>query len=207
MTQPTPLPKYLEEAELEAAIHGIAKHHAERSQFLFLILLLLGVWGMWLRSQPVQDKKAELRQPTPQTLTYPIQAPITSGYGMRIHPITGAQKMHNGIDFGAAQGTPISAAASGKVVLAGWVGGYGNSVEIDHQNGLKTFYAHASVLYIQNGQAVKTRQAIAAVGSTGNSTGPHLHFEVRKQGQWVDPMKFLEKEDASQSVGEAGKKR
>lgn len=202
-----PLPQYLDEAELEAAIHGIAKHHVERSRFLFLVLLLLGIWGMWLRSQPVKTAKtSELQSVAAAKLAYPVDAPITSRYGTRKHPITGEIKMHSGVDFGAAQGTPIRAAAGGKVTFVGWAQGYGNSVEIDHGNS-DTFYAHASVLYVQPGQRVKPGQAIAAVGSTGNSTGPHLHFEVREEGQLVDPMKFLEKNNDAKPVGKTGTKR
>lgn len=210
MTQQAPLPKYLDEAELEAAIHGIAKHHVEKSQLLFLILLLLGVWGMWLRSHPIKlvPKASESEQvKSVGKLSYPVNAPITSGFGMRKHPISGAMKLHSGVDFGAAQGTPITAAAGGKVTFAGWASGYGNSVEIDHGSKRETFYAHASAIYVKVGQPVKQGQAIAAVGSTGNSTGPHLHFELKEDGQFVDPMKYLDQNNGTKSVGKAGKKR
>ncbi|MEP0872415.1 M23 family metallopeptidase [Trichocoleus desertorum AS-A10] len=211
MTQQAPLPKYLDEAELEAAIHGIAKHHAERTQaFFLLLLLLLGVWGMWLRSHPIkltpQSAKLEHVEPAPQKLAYPVDAPITSGFGTRKHPITGQTKLHAGVDFGAPSGYPIRAAAAGKVTFAGWMSGYGNTIEIDHGNQRKTLYAHASSLYAKVGQQVQPGQAIAAVGSTGNSTGPHLHFEVTEKGQVVDPMKYLDKSNDTKPVGTKGKK-
>jgi murein DD-endopeptidase MepM/ murein hydrolase activator NlpD len=99
--------------------------------------------------------------------------------------------MHNGIDFGASAGTPIRAAADGVVVSAGPLGGYGNATVIDHGNGLATMYAHQSQIIVSAGQHVSRGQVIGYVGSTGFSTGPHLHFEVRVQGTPVDPMQYL----------------
>ncbi len=122
---------------------------------------------------------------------YPSDSPITSGFGWRIHPILGYRRFHAGIDFGADYGTVIFAADQGTVILAGWYGGYGNAVVIDHGNGLTTLYGHASELYVSEGQTVQRGQPIAAVGSTGLSTGPHLHFEVRTSGNPVDPIAFL----------------
>ncbi|MFM7447575.1 MAG: murein hydrolase activator EnvC family protein [Leptolyngbyaceae cyanobacterium] len=122
---------------------------------------------------------------------YPSDGPITSGFGWRLHPILGYRRFHAGIDFGADYGTVIFAADQGTVILAGWYGGYGNAVVIDHGNGLTTLYGHASELYVSEGQTVQRGQPIAAVGSTGLSTGPHLHFEVRTSGNPVDPIAFL----------------
>lgn len=122
---------------------------------------------------------------------YPSDAPVTSSFGWRMHPILGYQKFHSGMDFGAEYGSPIRAADRGVVIFAGWYGGYGNAVIIDHGNGLTTLYGHSSGLYVSEGQAVERGQAIAAVGSTGLSTGPHLHFEVRKDGEPVDPANYL----------------
>ncbi len=121
----------------------------------------------------------------------PAQGSLTSYYGWRVHPILGYRRFHSGLDFGAAYGSPIWAADSGRVIFAGWYGGYGNAVVIDHGNGVATLYGHCSALYIGEGQAVQKGQPIAAVGSTGLSTGPHLHFEVRVNGQTVDPLGYL----------------
>jgi murein DD-endopeptidase MepM/ murein hydrolase activator NlpD len=121
----------------------------------------------------------------------PSNGPITSAYGWRIHPILGTSKLHNGVDFGAEYGSTIRAADNGVVISAGSTGGYGEAVIIDHGNGLTTLYAHGSQLFVTVGQAVQRGQPIAAVGSTGFSTGPHLHFEVRRAGEPIDPMPFL----------------
>ncbi|MDG2991135.1 peptidoglycan DD-metalloendopeptidase family protein [Candidatus Synechococcus calcipolaris G9] len=124
-------------------------------------------------------------------LSYPINAPITSNFGWRTHPILGTRRLHNGTDFGADTGTPIRAADAGTVILSGWSGGYGNTVIINHGGGMTTLYAHASRLLVQEGQTVQQGQVIAEVGSTGLSTGPHLHFEVRINGDPQDPMAYL----------------
>ncbi|MBW4442185.1 MAG: peptidoglycan DD-metalloendopeptidase family protein [Plectolyngbya sp. WJT66-NPBG17] len=121
----------------------------------------------------------------------PSDAPISSGFGYRMHPILGYQRFHAGVDFGADYGTPILAADRGVVIFAGWYGGYGNAIILDHGNGITTMYAHAQELYVSEGQTVERGKAIAATGSTGLSTGPHLHFEVRKDGEPVDPMNYL----------------
>jgi murein DD-endopeptidase MepM/ murein hydrolase activator NlpD len=122
----------------------------------------------------------------------PSEGPLTSSFGWRTHPILGTGRFHNGMDFGADQGSPIRAADNGVVIAAGWEGGYGNTVIIDHGNGLTTLYAHASELYVTVGQPVQRGQVVAAVGSTGFSTGPHLHFEVRQQGEPTDPIAYLQ---------------
>ncbi|MBW4525871.1 MAG: peptidoglycan DD-metalloendopeptidase family protein [Phormidium tanganyikae FI6-MK23] len=121
----------------------------------------------------------------------PSDAPISSGFGYRMHPILGYQRFHAGVDFGADYGTPVLAADRGVVIFAGWYGGYGNAIILDHGNGITTMYAHAQELYVSEGQTVERGKAIAATGSTGLSTGPHLHFEVRKDGEPVDPMNYL----------------
>lgn len=114
-------------------------------------------------------------------------ARISSGYGYRHHPILGRRKLHTGIDFAASSGTPIYAAAGGVVISSGYRNGYGNTVIIDHGGGIATLYGHCSRLYVSSGQKVGKGSRIAAVGSTGMSTGPHLHFEVRVNGSPVDP--------------------
>jgi murein DD-endopeptidase MepM/ murein hydrolase activator NlpD len=99
--------------------------------------------------------------------------------------------MHEGIDIAASSGTPIRAAAAGTVIHAGWLGGYGNLVVVDHGNGLATAYAHASAILVGVGQQVAQGDTVSLVGSTGHSTGPHLHFEVRVNGVAVDPLGYL----------------
>ena len=122
---------------------------------------------------------------------WPTSGPITSPFGYRIHPIFGTQIYHSGIDIGVDTGTPIMAADSGVVVEADWLGGYGYAVVIDHGNGLSTLYGHNSELAVSPGQSVQQGQGIAYAGSTGYSTGPHCHFEVRVDGSPVDPMGYL----------------
>jgi murein DD-endopeptidase MepM/ murein hydrolase activator NlpD len=124
-------------------------------------------------------------------LIWPFAGEITSPFGWRIHPVFGTQKFHTGIDIGADYGDPIKAADSGVVIHADWLGGYGKAVIIDHGNGLQTLYAHNSELVVSNGQAVRKGQLISRAGSTGYSTGPHLHFEVRRNGSPTDPMGYL----------------
>lgn len=116
---------------------------------------------------------------------------ITSPFGGRIHPITGAEIFHKGIDIGASQGNSIFAYANGTVSYAGWKSGYGNFVEINHGNGLVTRYGHMSAIYVKEGQQVTAGQRIGAVGSTGTSTGPHLHFEVIINGINKNPQNYL----------------
>jgi murein DD-endopeptidase MepM/ murein hydrolase activator NlpD len=126
------------------------------------------------------------------TLSVPIPgAPITDTFGPRVHPIFGDVRMHTGIDFGAAEGTPIHAAADGVVASAGVQGGYGNATIIDHGNSLATLYAHQSRMIVSTGQHVTRGQVIGYVGHTGYATGPHLHFEVRVNGTPVDPLPYL----------------
>ncbi|MBD2609416.1 M23 family metallopeptidase [Scytonema hofmannii FACHB-248] len=125
----------------------------------------------------------------PGGMMYPLSIPssITSLFGWRVHPITGDRRFHAGTDLGAAMGTPILAAATGQVEIADWVGGYGLTVILNHTSAQQTLYGHMSEVFVQPGQLVQQGTVIGRVGSTGNSTGPHLHFEVRhltSQG-WV----------------------
>ncbi|MGM0396655.1 MAG: murein hydrolase activator EnvC family protein [Bacillota bacterium] len=116
---------------------------------------------------------------------------ISSPYGYRIHPIFKIKKLHTGIDIPAPTGTPITAAAAGTVIYSDWLGGYGKVVMLDHGGGIVTLYAHNSALAVSEGQTVERGGAVSRAGSTGNSTGPHLHFEVRKNGSYVDPIGWL----------------
>jgi murein DD-endopeptidase MepM/ murein hydrolase activator NlpD len=124
-------------------------------------------------------------------LLRPVIAPITSGFGMRFHPILHVNKLHAGIDFGAARGTPIHAAADGIVINSTVMRGFGNVVIIDHGGGIATVYGHCSLRLVVTGQRVHRGQVIAKVGSTGLATGPHLHFEVHVNGRAVDPRGWL----------------
>ena len=124
-------------------------------------------------------------------LILPCLGEVTSGFGWRMHPVLGYERFHSGLDIGADYGTTIHAADRGTVIFAGWYGGYGNAVIIDHGGNITTLYAHTSELYVVEGQNIQRGQAIASVGSTGLSTGPHLHFEVRRDGEPTDPTAFL----------------
>ncbi len=124
----------------------------------------------------------------PQGFVYPVMAPRrSSGYGMRVHPIRRFSRLHQGIDLAAPEGSPIRAVQAGVVVFADPYAGYGNLVVIQHQGRITTHYGHCQSLRVKPGQRVNAGQIIATVGNTGHSTGPHLHFELRKSGQSVDP--------------------
>lgn len=141
---------------------------------------------------------ADLQTARVKLLSVPNESPLSetiavSNFGNRIDPFTGREASHEGIDFIAPTGTPILAAAAGVVAEASWHPGYGNMVEIEHKNRTTTRYAHASKLLVQPGDIVRLGETIALVGSTGRSTGPHLHFEVRVNGVAQNPKKFLAK--------------
>lgn len=125
---------------------------------------------------------------------------MSSPFGWRRHPISGRQKLHEGMDFAAPIGTPIVAASGGIVIESRYKPGYGKTVEIDHGNGLVTRYAHASSLIAKLGDVVEKGQLIARVGNTGQVTGAHLHFEVLRQGTPIDPASFLPKVDESNTL-------
>lgn len=123
-------------------------------------------------------------------LLWPLAGEITCPFGWRIHPIHGATSFHTGVDIGGDYGDPICAAASGTVIYAGWISGYGNTVIIEHGGGISTLYAHAEALAVSEGQSVAQGEVISYCGSTGNSTGPHCHFEIRENGEPVDPLGY-----------------
>ena len=117
---------------------------------------------------------------------------LSSEFGLRVHPIHGRRQLHHGIDVAAKPGTPIRAMEAGTVIHSGWHGGHGKAVVVRHANGVETLYAHASRTLVRVGDRVSAETPLALVGSTGKSTGPHLHFEVRVQGNPVDPLAYLE---------------
>ncbi|GAC1544900.1 MAG: peptidoglycan DD-metalloendopeptidase family protein [Vulcanimicrobiaceae bacterium] len=127
----------------------------------------------------------------PEGFAWPASGPITDPFGMRMHPVSHQWRMHNGLDIGAPMGATITASAPGRVIFAGWEGGYGNTIIVDHGGATSTLYGHCSQLFVSDGQEVQRGQAIGAVGSTGISTGPHLHFEIRINGVAVDPSSRL----------------
>jgi len=139
----------------------------------------------------VQPYDGLILPPGTGQLMYPTIGPVTSNFGWRTHPILGTERFHAGIDFGADYGSLIYASEQGRVIYADWYGGYGNAVIVDHGNGMTTLYAHCSDLYVKDGDVVAKGQPIAAVGSTGFSTGPHLHFELRANGEPIDPAAYL----------------
>jgi len=144
------------------------------------------------RGSTIQGKIAALGERAEHVPSIkPADGRIVSGFGMRRDPFTYSLQMHTGVDIANASGTPIQASASGKVVDTGWVGGYGLTVRIAHGNGVETFYAHLSRVVVQRGQEVRKGDLIAYMGSTGRSTGPHLHYEVRLGGRPIDPVPYL----------------
>lgn len=127
----------------------------------------------------------------PPRLMMPVEGQVTQAFGRRAHPVTGRQADHSGMDIAALHGAPVLASADGRVAQAGWEDEYGNVVVIDHGGGLETLYAHNSRLLVEQGQQVSQGQQIALAGNTGSSTGSHCHWEVRLQGQPVDPMEYV----------------
>ena len=125
------------------------------------------------------------------TFVWPARGRITSGFGFRTHPVFGTREMHTGIDIGAPLGAPVVSAREGRVIWAGWYGGYGMFVRVDHGSGLITAYSHLSKISVKVGQILHPGDLIGRVGSTGFSTGPHLLFEIRIHGRPLDPLKYL----------------
>jgi murein DD-endopeptidase MepM/ murein hydrolase activator NlpD len=144
------------------------------------------------RARQLAGQDAGPEHHAPGQLMWPASGRITSVFGMRVNPVSHILRPHNGIDIGVGLGTTVVAAAEGRVIVAGWDdGGCGNIVVLDHGDRLATQYCHLSHIFVAVGQDVQRGQAIAASGSTGNSTGPHLHFGVRVNGRAVDPMSYL----------------
>ncbi|MBP2626999.1 MAG: Peptidase [Firmicutes bacterium] len=140
-------------------------------------------------STPITPKPTANLAITPSI--WPAQGTVTSGFGWRISPFGDGNELHPGIDIAYTMGAPIVATADGEIVVSGPAGGYGNLVQIDHGNSIATLYGHNSQLAVTVGQQVKKGQVIAYAGSTGKSTGPHVHYEVRVNNTPIDPMKYL----------------
>jgi len=145
----------------------------------------------------IQVTRAQISRLTRTLGAVPVRKPIEgeldlqSGFGVRIDPFLGRPAMHTGLDLHGETGDAVRATADGTVTAAGWSGGYGRMVDIDHGNGLSTRYGHLSSIDVRVGQSIRTGQIIGKVGSTGRSTGPHLHYETRLRGEAIDPQKFL----------------
>ena len=145
----------------------------------------------------VKTARAQIVRLTRAISSVPVRKPVdgdidpASGFGVRVDPFTSSPAMHTGLDLHGEIGDIVRATADGKVTAAGWSGGYGRVIDIDHGNGLSTRYGHLSSIDVRVGQSVRNGQIIGKVGSTGRSTGPHLHYETRVRGEAVDPQKFL----------------
>jgi murein DD-endopeptidase MepM/ murein hydrolase activator NlpD len=165
------------EQELKENLKQIQAEFQSSSQQLSVLEAMLFEQELELKSQPT---------------TRPTDGFITSGFGYRMHPVLGGRAHHDGIDFDAKIGDPVRSAGNGLIKYAGWKSGYGNVVEIDHQNGYITVYAHNSTFLVKAGDVVLAGQVVAKAGSTGRSTGPHVHFEVHKNGRSVNPRTYLD---------------
>lgn len=150
---------------------------------------------MKARFEDLQPELVSLNERLKHTPSgWPVRGYITSSFGPRRHPITGAIQLHRGVDIAAPLGAQVIATADGRVTYAGWSAGYGNMVIIDQGYGIKTVYGHNSRILVKAGQRVQRGQAVALVGNTGLSTGPHLHYEVRVNDRAVDPVQYLRNE-------------
>jgi murein DD-endopeptidase MepM/ murein hydrolase activator NlpD len=145
-------------------------------------------WTAHGRSEWIDAANAERPEPVESGMMMPVDGHITSYFGNRYHPILHFTRFHAGIDIGATWGSPIVAAADGRVIRAGWAGGYGREVQIAHGGGLVSLYGHMSQIAAEPGSYVRQGQVIGYVGSSGLSTGPHVHFEVKQNGTAVNPL-------------------
>jgi len=144
-----------------------------------------------LIAEELRRSAPDLTKESGQGFIMPIEGKIASGFGIRTHPILGTQRMHNGIDFSCVRDQPIWTAKLGFIVFAGWREGYGNIVLVEHDGPVITLYAHMNELLVSKGAEVSTGDLIGKCGSSGRSTGPHLHFEVRSGGEAKDPLIVL----------------
>ncbi|MBS7669649.1 M23 family metallopeptidase [Croceicoccus gelatinilyticus] len=166
------------------------------------------LFATWKKTEAEEAKVGIANTVTSSVASIPSRLPVegsrySSSFGSRIHPVTGRRKNHNGLDMAAPTGTPIYATADGRVEMAQWYGGYGNYVQIEHGGDIETRYGHMSRLNVRPDQEVKKGELIGWVGSTGRSTGPHLHYEVRIAGAPVDPEPYLNRDTFQQAFAEA----
>ena len=167
---------------------AVASAHESRDEYVNEVEALAAesaALAVTIRGAQAGSGSSGTGAPSSAGLIWPVDGIVVSGFGMRWG------RMHEGIDIAALAGTPIRAAVAGTVIHAGWLGGYGNLVVVDHGNGLATAYAHASSILVGVGQQVSQGETVSLVGTTGHSTGPHLHFEVRINGVAVDPLLYL----------------
>lgn len=171
-------------AEWQAEVDAFAAEEQELSDF---------IRAEEIRLNPPAPPPAAPAAGSPSVsgFQWPLGGAVTSEYGYRVHPIFGTRRLHAGMDINGNTGDPIAAAKGGTVILAGWNGGYGNAVVISHGDGITSLYAHQSSISVSVGQNVGRGEVVGAVGSTGQSTGPHLHFEIRVNGSAVNPRPYL----------------
>ncbi|MCK6157673.1 M23 family metallopeptidase [Moraxella osloensis] len=180
---------YLPSDAVNAAIKNLSQQTQQKEDRLASLAQKLSTQPTTIINMPAMGSYAGNGMLTVRPIT--SSARMSSGFGYRIHPVTGKSQFHKGMDFAAPIGTPIYATGNGVVTFSGWGTGYGRYVEVDHGNGTVTRYAHTSANYVNVGDTVYANQQIAAVGNTGRSTGAHLHYEVRQNGQAINPQTYL----------------
>ena len=180
---------YLPSDAVNAAIKNLSQQTQQKEDRLASLAQKLSTQPTTIINMPAMGSYAGNGMLALRPIT--SSARMSSGFGYRIHPVTGKSQFHKCMDFAAPIGTPIYATGNGVVTFSGWGTGYGRHVEVDHGNGTVTRYAHTSANYVNVGDTVYANQQIAAVGNTGRSTGAHLHYEVRQNGQTVNPQTYL----------------
>lgn len=180
---------YLPSDAVNAAIKNLSQQTQQKEDRLASLAQKLSTQPTTIINMPTMGSYAGNGMLTVRPIV--SSARMSSGFGYRIHPVTGKSQFHKGMDFAAPIGTPIYATGNGVVTFSGWGTGYGRYVEVDHGNGTVTRYAHTSANYVNVGDTVYANQQIAAVGNTGRSTGAHLHYEVRQNGQAINPQTYL----------------
>ena len=180
---------YLPSDAVNAAIKNLSQQTQQKEDRLASLAQKLSTQPTTIINMPAMGSFAGYGMLALRPIT--SSARMSSGFGYRIHPVTGKSQFHKGMDFAAPIGTPIYATGNGVVTFSGWGTGYGRYVEVDHGNGTVTRYAHTSANYVNVGDTVYANQQIAAVGNTGRSTGAHLHYEVRQNGQAINPQTYL----------------